>query len=42
MPYLSNDIDMLEKYKGEQLNPLQGLRRKIEGMWSNNTGGAKI
>ena len=37
---------MLEKYKGKQLNSVQGLyrdiRRKITGRSSNNTGDAKI
>ena len=39
-------IICLNKYKGEQLNSLQGLEilatKKIDGRWSNNTADAKI
>ena len=37
---------MLKKHKGEQVNSLQdlnyGVRRNIEGTWSNNIGDANI
>ncbi len=36
----------LKKYKGEQLNSFPDLEilamKKVKGMWSNNTGDAKI